>query len=186
MMRGSRWQLVITAATGMWVLFYGTEWAVSQNQEDPPPVKLLHSGWVETVRQGEERVTDLHDSVLFQQEDQFVLADRANFLDQQEKVTLWGNVQGWDPTWRFWSDRVEYFGNQRLLTAQGAVRALNLSDSTYMESDSLRYNRQTGEGIATGSPFLRQATDDSAAGVTSRRVTTAPPSISAQPASRWK
>ncbi len=164
-MRGSRWQLAAVALTGAWVLLSGTEWVSSQDQEEPPPVKLLHSGWVETVRQGEERVTDLHDSVLFQQGDQYVLADRANFLDQQEKVTLWGNVSGWDPTWRFWSDRVEYFGSQRLMTAEGAVRALNLRDSTYMESDNLRYSRETGEGIAIGSPFLHQPTGDSARGV---------------------
>ncbi len=168
-MRGSRWQLAVVAMTGAWVLLSGAEWASPQDQGEPPPVKLLHSGWAETVRQGEERVTDLHDSVLFQQGDQYVLADRANFLDQQEKVTLWGNVRGWDPTWRFWSNKVEYFGNQRLLTAQGAVRALNLSDSTYVESDSLRYSRETGEGIAIGSPFLHQPPGDSATSATEVR-----------------
>ncbi len=168
-MGGSRWQMALTGLTGAWILLSMVGEVIPQSQEDPPPMKLLHSGWAETVRRGNRRITDLYDSVLFQQGDQYVLADRANFLDQQELVTLWGNVRGWDPTWKFWSDRVEYFGNDRIVLAEGSVRALNLSDSTYMESQRLRYNRETGVGVATGSPYLYQPPGDSATSATEVR-----------------
>lgn len=185
-MRGPRWLLVLVALAGTAVLLppplrasliggpispagashLRQEPAAARQQEEPPPLELLHSGRVETVRRGNDRVTDLYDSVLFRQEDQYVLADRARFLDQQEKVTLWGNVRGWDPNWRFRADRVEYFGRERTLTAEGGVRARNLQDSTYMESQRLRYNRETGEGVATGAPYLYQPPADSAGSAT--------------------
>ena len=61
------------------------------------PLELLYFGEAEytlhRLSSGEERsYSVLTDSVLFKQGDQYLLADQATFLDQQEEVRLRGNV----------------------------------------------------------------------------------------------
>jgi lipopolysaccharide export system protein LptA len=135
-------------------------------EQEPPPLKLEWAWSVTARKEGEERINDLRDSVLFSQGDQYILSDNATFLLDSEKATLWGNVQGWDPIWRFWADRVVYLGKERFLTATGNVRALKEEDGTLLRALELQYDRNTGEGLATGEPYLYQPPGDSGASAT--------------------
>lgn len=144
----------------------GSSEPVQERGQETPPLELIHSGETHistlTSESGERyRVTDLSDSVLFKQGDQYILADRATFHDQQEEISLWGRVQGWDPTWRFWADEVIYRGKERLIVATGHVRALNREDGSQVDANQIRFDRETGEGLATGSPRLYQPPSDS-------------------------
>jgi hypothetical protein len=135
-------------------------------EQEPPPL-VLEWAWSVTARkQGEERVNDLRDSVLFSQGDQYILSDNATFLLDSEKATLWGNVRGWDPIWKFWADRVVYLGKERFLTATGSVRALKEEDGTLLRALELQYDRNSGEGLAIGEPYLYQPPGDSATSAT--------------------
>ena len=197
-----RWPGVVVALVGTWCLLMpaapagsspadtsltrgGTERirARQDTGKQAPPLELLHSGRVETRGRGSERITDVFDSVLFRQGDQYVLADRANFVDQQEMVTFWGNVRGWDPVWRFRADRVVYQGTDRLLTATGEVQALREEDGTRLECAELRYDRAAGEGVATGSPYLYQPPADS--GAVTEVIGRAPARLSFQRDAGW-
>ncbi|MFO7768804.1 MAG: hypothetical protein R6W82_07595 [bacterium] len=130
----------------------------------PPPLELLHSGTFNIQRsgpEGERRVSVLTDSVLFKQGEQYVLADRAVFVDRQEQVTLTGNVRGWDPVWDFRADEVIYRGRIRLLIATGDVRAEKVEDGTRIRARQVRFDRDTGTGVASGSPYIYQPPADS-------------------------
>lgn len=135
-------------------------------EQEAQPLELLHAGNMEvrTVTRGSGepyRVTDLADSVLFKHGDQYILADEATFLDLQEQVILKGRVHGWDPEWNFWADEVVYRGKERIITTRGNVRALNLSDSTRINADQIRFDRDSGDGVATGFPRLFRPPADS-------------------------
>lgn len=135
------------------------------------PLELLHFGEAEytlhRLSSGEERsYSVLTDSVLFKQGDQYLLADQATFLDQQEEVRLRGNVRGWDPSWKFWADDVIYRGQDRMIIATGNVRSKNLSNGSEVTAGQVRFNRNTGEGVASGSPHLFQPSEDSTTAAT--------------------
>jgi len=142
--------------------------APQEREQEARPLELLHAGSMEvrtvTPRTGEPyRVTDAADSVLFRHGDQYILADNATFLDLQEQVVLTGRVRGWDPDWEFWADEVVYRGQERIITTRGNVRALNLGDSTRVNADQIRFDRNSGDGVATGFPRLFQPPEDSTA-----------------------
>jgi len=135
------------------------------------PLELLHFGEAEytlhRLSGGEERsYSVLTDSVLFKQGDQYILADQATFLDQQEEVRLRGNVRGWEPSWKFRADDVIYRGQDRMIIATGNVRAENLNDGSEVTAGQIRFNRDTGEGVASASPYLFQPPGDSTAAAT--------------------
>ena len=130
-----------------------------------PPLELLHFGEADySLRRfegGRQRsITVLTDSVLIKQGDQYLLADRATFLDEQEEVRLQGRVRGWDPSWKFWADDVIYRGKDRIIIASGNVRAENLGNSSEVTASQIRFDRNTGEGVASGGPRLFQPAGD--------------------------
>ena len=142
--------------------------AIQGGEQEAQPLELLHAGNMEvrmvTRGSGEPyRITDLADSVLFRHGEQYILADEATFLDLQEQVILKGRVHGWDPDWNFWADEVVYRGKERIITTRGNVRALNLSDSTRINADQIRFDRNSGDGVATGFPRLFRPPADSTA-----------------------
>ncbi len=128
----------------------------------PPPLELVHSGTVNVQRHPESgrRVSVLVDSVLFRQGEQYILADRAVYVDEQEQITLTGDVRGWDPVWTFRADEVVYRGRIRLLIATGNVEAEKVEDGTRITARQVRFDRDTGTGVASGSPYLYQRPGD--------------------------
>lgn len=173
----SRWPTAIVVAAALATfpalptLFpdHGPRCAAIQQEvgeRPPPPLELLHFGQLDyrliRSEQGEERrISVLTDSVLFRQGDQYLLADHATFIDQQEEVRLRGRVRGWDPAWRLWADEVLYRGRDRVIIATGNVRAESQENGSQVTARQVRFDRNTGEGIATGSPHLYQPPDDS-------------------------
>jgi len=134
--------------------------------QEPQPLEMIHAGQVSIRTQhtpeGTIRITDLADSVLFRHGDQWVLADRASYSNRQEEVRLWGRVRGWDDTWRVRSDEALYRARTRVLIATGSVHAHNREDGTVVEADRLTFDRETGEGVAVGRPYLFQPAADTA------------------------
>jgi len=144
----------------------GTELILQERDQEAQPLELLHAGEVEirtiSPDSGEPyRVTDLADSVLFRHGDQYILSDKATYLDLQEQVILTGRVRGWDPDWEFQADEVVYRSQERLLTTRGNVNALKLRDSTRVRAGEIRFDRESGDGVATGFPRLFQPPGDS-------------------------
>jgi len=141
------------------------------HRQEPEPVVLRYAG-VTNLRRGQgeagrqQQVVDLSDSVYVVQGEQHVLADRASYVRIQDQVRLWGNVRGWDGVWRFRADEVIYRGNDRTLLARGRVEAENLQDGSRLKADQFFQDRNTGEGRASGHPWLYQPPADSTASAT--------------------
>lgn len=134
----------------------------SPRQEPPPPLELLHAGNIEYTRNRTgSTVTVCTDSVLFRQGDQYVLSDQATFIDQQEEVRLRGNVRGWEPEWRFRADEVLYRSKERVILATGHVESRRIDDGTLLTARQVRFDRTSGVGTASGSPYLYQSAPDS-------------------------
>ncbi|MFC1500107.1 hypothetical protein ACFL6T_03710 [Candidatus Zixiibacteriota bacterium] len=181
-MRFPRFSQVVVAMLGFAVVVpagHLTEHAVflfsrsvpQEREQESTPLELLHAGSMEvrtiTPRAGEPyRVTDAADSVLFRHGDQYILADNATYLDLQEQIVLSGRVHGWDLDWTFWADEVIYRGQERIITTRGNVRSLNLRDSTRVDADQIRFDRNSGDGLANGFPRLFQPPKDSTANAT--------------------
>ncbi len=147
----------------------GLRYAIAMQQggaRQSPPLELLHFGQADItlhrLEGGEQRsVTVLTDSVLFRQGDQYLLADQATFVDKQEEVRLRGRVRGWDPSWKFWADDVIYRGKDRTIIATGNVQSESMENGSQVTARQVRFDRNTGEGVATGSPYLYQPPGDS-------------------------
>jgi lipopolysaccharide export system protein LptA len=141
------------------------------HRQEPEPVVLRHAG-VTNFRRGQgeqgsrQQVVDLSDSVYVIQGEQHVLADRASYVRIQDQVRLWGNVRGWDGVWQFRADEVIYRGNDRTLLALGRVEAENLQDGSRLKADQFFHDRNTGQGRASGHPWLYQPPADSTASAT--------------------
>jgi hypothetical protein len=158
-------------AAGAFALLLLAPWEWGGRRQEPEPVVLRHAGITNFRREeGEggrrQQIVDLYDSVYVVQGDQHVLADRASYVRIQDEVRLWGNVRGWDGVWRFRADEVIYRGNERTLLARGGVEAENLEDGSRLKADEYFHDRNSGQGRASGHPWLYQPPADSSASAT--------------------